>query len=248
MEESLKIILLAITGLVSGFINVNAGGGSVITLPALLFLGLDASVANGTNRIGILCQNMFALKSFQQHDVKYNHESYKLAALTLPGAILGSFLSIKIPNEWFERLLAIIMIGVVISMIIPQKKVHYQRTEPDPTHRIAGMIALFFIGFYGGFIQVGVGFLLMAVLFHVFKLNLVFVNMNKVFIIFIYTIPSLLVFAFTGNIHWLYGLILGSGNALGAWWGAKVQVKDGEKIIKKVLIVAILLMTIKLII
>jgi hypothetical protein len=247
MEETLKIILLAITGLAAGFINVNAGGGSTITLPALIFLGLDSTVANGTNRVGILFQNVFAVQSFRNQAVHHTRESLKLSAATLPGAILGAFFSIQISDVWFERLLAIIMVGIVITMLIPQKKVFYERTTPHPQHRFAGMVGLFFIGFYGGFIQVGVGFLLMAVLYHVLKLNLVYVNMHKVFIVAIYTIPAVIIFSLSGNIHWMYGLILGIGNAIGAWWGAKIQVKGGETLIKAILAVAILMMAIKLI-
>lgn len=247
MEETLKIVLLGITGLAAGFINVNAGGGSTITLPALIFLGLDSTMANGTNRVGILLQNIFAIKSFRNQAVHHTRESLMLSAATLPGAILGSLLSIQISDIWFERLLAIIMVGIVITMIIPQKKVSHHRTVIHPEHRITGMIVLFFVGFYGGFIQVGVGFLLMAVLYHVLKLSLVYVNMHKVFIVAIYTLPAIIIFALSGNINWMYGLILGIGNAAGAWWGAKLQVKGGETIIKAVLAVAILIMAIKLI-
>ncbi len=247
MDEILKLILLALTGLVAGFINVNAGGGSTLTLPALIFLGLESTVANGTNRVGIIIQNIFAVSSFRNQAVHRTRESLTLSLATLPGVIIGSLLSLQINDVWFQRILAAIMVGIVITMLLPGKKVTYENTEVCAKNRKMAMIALFFIGIYGGFIQVGVGFLLMAALYHILKLNLVYVNMHKVFIVLIYMIPSIFIFAYSGNVHWLYGLILGSGNAFGAWWGAKMQVKGGEKIIKAVLAVAILMMAIKLV-
>ena len=102
------------------------------------------------------------------------------------------------------------------------------------------------IGFYGGFIQVGVGFLLMASLQFLMKLDLVRVNMFKVFIVLIYTIPALLIFALTDNVNWLLGIFLAIGNILGGWWGAKMQVKKGEGLIKFVLMIAVFIMALKL--
>jgi len=105
---------------------------------------------------------------------------------------------------------------------------------------------MFAIGFYGGFIQVGVGFLFMASLYLLLKLDLVRVNMHKVFIILIYTIPALFIFFFTNNVDLKLGLALGAGNAVGAWWAAKISVKKGEGIIRMILIVAIFIMALKL--
>jgi uncharacterized membrane protein YfcA len=102
------------------------------------------------------------------------------------------------------------------------------------------------IGFYGGFMQVGVGFAFMVSLFHLLRLDLVRVNMHKVFIIFIYTIPAFLVFLITGNVEWKFGLTLAAGMAFGAWWAAKISVRKGEKIIRIVLVAAILWMALKL--
>jgi uncharacterized membrane protein YfcA len=102
------------------------------------------------------------------------------------------------------------------------------------------------IGFYGGFMQVGVGFAFMVSLFHLMRLDLIRVNMHKVFIIFIYTIPAFIVFLITGNVEWKFGLTLALGMAFGAWWAAKIAVKKGEKIIRIVLVVVILWMALKL--
>jgi hypothetical protein len=102
------------------------------------------------------------------------------------------------------------------------------------------------IGFYGGFIQAGVGFIIMAALLHLMNLDLVRVNMHKVFIVFVFTFPAILIFIFTDNVEWSYALVLSAGNALGGWWSAKVSVKKGERVIRVVLLIAMLIMALKL--
>jgi uncharacterized membrane protein YfcA len=239
------MILLFGVGAVSGFMNVVAGGGSTLTLPALIFLGLTSSAANGTNRIAILAQNISAIYSF--HLDKYSNYklSLKLSLFTLPGAIAGAVIAVNIDDDLFQTILGIIMIGVVISMLIPNPKANNLFTGSEKISWLVYVI-MGFIGFYIGFIQAGVGFIIMAVLFYLMKMNLITVNMHKVFIVFIAVIPSLIVFVITNNVNWLLGIILAAGNASGAWWAAKLSIKKGEKFIRIFLMVTILIMALKL--
>ena len=245
MDEALKLLLLCGVGIVSGIINVNAGGGSALTLPVLIFLGLDAALANGTNRIGILLGNIFAVASFRRQKVHDFAKSLKLGLFTLPGAVIGALVATRIDDVWFQRILGIIMLGVVATLFVPKPKADVVQ---GGTRR--GWIvypALVGIGFYGGFIQVGVGFLFMAALYHLSRLDLVRVNMHKVFIILVYTIPAFLVFLWTGNVIWRYGLVLAAGTSFGAWWGARIAVKGGERLIRFVLVGSLVIMAAKLI-
>lgn len=246
MDELLKLLLLFVVGSIAGFINVFAGGGSTITLPILIFLGLDPSLANGTNRIGILAQTLSAVVSFRQekyHDFKL---SLKLTAFTLPGAAAGALIATRISGDIFQKILAFVLIAVTISMFL--KKTNRGKPEGDRRAKSSWLIypVMLATGFYGGFMQVGVGFVFMASLYHLMKLDLIRVNMHKVFIIFVYTIPAFLVFLLTGNVEWSFGLILAVGMASGAWWAAKISVKKGEKIIRIALIPVILWMALKL--
>jgi len=245
MTDYIQLSILFVVGIAAGFINVNAGGGSTLTLPTLIFLGLDASVANGTNRIGILLQNISAVSSFRRERHSHFKLSFKLASMTLPGALIGAYFSINISNNAFEIILALIMICVIITMIIPRKKNDIlSNGEGEQSWKV--YLAMFGIGFYGGFIQVGVGFVLMAAMHYLMNLSLIHVNMHKVFIILFYTIPALAVFIFSDNVDWLLGLGLAAGTIVGAWWGAKFSVKGGEKYIKAILIMSILIMAAKL--
>lgn len=240
--EFFNYLLLFLAGLFSGAINVFAGGGSSLTLPVLIFLGLDGATANGTNRLAILVQSIAAVKSFKDENHFYLKDSLYLSFLTLPGAILGAVLSINISNDLFETILGIIMIWVVISMLLPKNFLTNNRIFGKPVV----YTSMFLIGFYGGFIQVGVGFLLMAFFNHILKLDLIKVNVYKVFIVLIYTIPAFLIFVVSGKVDIIMGVILSAGNAIGAWWSAKLSIKKGEGVIKTALIVSIIIMALKL--
>jgi uncharacterized membrane protein YfcA len=238
-----SVIILFFVGIIAGFLNVTAGGGSTLTLPTLIFLGLESSIANGTNRIAILIQNISAVYSFKKEKYQQLKTSFILSMFTLPGAIAGALLAVQLDDELFQKILGIVMIGIILSMFLPQKQ-----TDSTGNNKISlsTSVSMFGIGFYGGFIQVGVGFLIMASLKYLMKLNLVLVNMHKVFIVLIYTIPALIIFIVTDNVNWFLGLSLAAGNALGGWWGAKLSVKKGEGFIKAILIVAVFIMALKL--
>jgi hypothetical protein len=244
MPDILSLAILTAVGIIAGFLNVTAGGGSTLTLPTLIFLGLDSTVANGTNRVAILLQNISAVQSFKQEKLFDLKTSLMLSLFTFPGAVAGALIAIQLNDKIFQIILGVVMIGIIISMIIPKRKVNTSTAQPGEGW--VRYLSMLFIGFYGGFIQVGVGFLLMASLQWLMKLNLVMVNMYKVFIVLVYTIPALAIFIYSNNVHWLFGIFLAIGNALGGWWGAKIQVKKGDGVIKIILVVAMFIMALKL--
>ena len=244
MPEYLEILILFGVGLLAGAINVMAGGGSSLTLPALIFMGLDSAAANGTNRIGILLQGMFSTLSYRKEKLSEIEKSVKLSLLTLPGAVLGALLALKISNEWFDRILGIVMIGVIVSMLIPQSKLQISTSGERKSWLIYPV--MFAIGFYGGFIQVGVGFLIMAALYHLLRIDLIRVNMHKVFITMIYTVPTLLIFIWSGNVDWLLGLSLAAGTSIGGWWAVRFSIKGGERVIRYIMVLAIFIIALKL--
>lgn len=234
-------ILVFFSGLIAGMVNIMAGGGSVVTLGVLILLGMDASVANGTNRIGLMIESTSGVMAFRSEKYSEFRQSFYLAFFTLPGAILGSVYAINISNQLFQRILAVIMILILVSLFLP-RSAGVSRLSQDRRKRLLIYPAMVLIGFYGGFVQVGIGFILMAALRHILGLDLIRVNMHKTFVIFVYTIPILLIFGLTGNIDWFYAAWLAAGYALGAWWSAKLSIAKGEKVVKIVLGIAIVIM------
>lgn len=237
---------LAAVGFVSGFLNILAGGGSLLTLPLLIFLGLPAAVANGTNRIGVLCQNLVAIGAFRRHGVL----PMKLALLCTAPALVGSYLgarwAVEIDERLFQRLLAGIMVGVLVIILIdPAKRLRLQEQHFTPLRLAVLLTSFFFVGIYGGFVQAGVGFLILpALLVHGF--DLVRANAVKIFVVLLLTVPALAVFIWHDQIDWLLGLVLALGNASGGWLASRVAVTKGHDWLKRVVSVVVLLLALKL--
>lgn len=235
-----KLLAVFGAGFAAGFINVMSGGGSSITLPLLILFGVGSATANGTNRVAILIQNFSAVSSFKQEKVAFFGESLKLALLTLPGAIIGAFAAVRITNKIFNIILILVSIFIVISMMLPKKRNTNNSEKVKMTPSV--IIAMLLVGFYGGFIQVGVGFMIMFALESIAGLSLKITNVHKVFIVMVYTLPAMIIFALNGKIDIGYAIALSGGNAAGAWLSAKLAIRKGEKFIKYFLAVSVLIM------
>ncbi len=250
MLENLSLINLTAVlfiGASAGFINVLAGGGSFLTLPLLIFLGLPPNIANGTNRLAILMQNTFAVGSFINKKVYPGIFALKAALFAVPGGILGAWLATIVSNSQFRISLAVMMILMSLFTLLSSNK---QKQDPlDPAFYegswVGPGIGYFFVGIYGGYIQAGVGFLVLTVLMWQ-NINLVHGNAVKLTIIFFFTAIALVIFAVNGQVNWGMGLMLGIGNMGGAWLGTHVAIKKGHNFIKHVVTIAVIAFAIKL--
>lgn len=238
---------LVAVGIVSGFLNVMAGGGSLLTVPVLVFMGLPGPVANGTNRIAILAQNLTAIATFARRGFKDFRLSLSLAACALPGAVAGALIGTQLHGLWFNRALAIIMLAVMLVMHF-DKGPGKQTSDAPPSRQqlIRGHLLMIVAGFWGGFIQIGVGFILMPILNRVMGLDLVHTNMHKVFIIATYTVAALAVFASQIELLWAIGIALAVGNSIGGYLGAHFTVSKGEGLVRLVLNIVLVAFIIKL--
>ena len=241
--ELWQLFLLAGVGVLSGFLNVIAGGGSLLALPVLIFMGLPGNVANGTNRVAIVAQNASAFTSFFRKGYSELRTMLTLALCAVPGAAMGAYLGTQVSGELFNRILGGLMIVLLILM---SRKPAGAEAAEKPRRLVLGHILMVAVGFYGGFIQAGVGFFVMAVLYRVVGLDLVRVNAYKVFIIGIYTLLALAIFADRGLVLWLAGAALAVGTTIGGWLGAHYTIKRGERLIRVVLNAVLVVMAVRL--
>ncbi|HXI86818.1 MAG TPA: sulfite exporter TauE/SafE family protein [Parvularculaceae bacterium] len=242
-----QLALLAAAGFAAGWINVLAGGGSLFTVPVMVFLGLPGPVANGTNRIAIIAQNITAVTAFRRKGFADFRLSATLALAASIGAFAGAMVGVTLEGVWFDRTIAVIMIAVMIIMALGGKKKSPPReTGGDAKNILLGHLLFIGAGFYGGFIQIGVGFLMMPILYRVMGLDLVRVNMHKVFVALVFSCVSLAVFAWKVPIAWEAGAALAIGNAAGGWAGAHMTVAKGARLIKTVMFVMLAAMAAKL--
>jgi len=244
---ALNILAVLLIGAIAGFINILAGGGSFLTLPLLIFLGLPPNLANGTNRLAILMQNTFAVGRFMKKKVQPGAFALKAALFAVPGGIIGAWLATLVSNSQFKFSLALVMIVMSLFTLFTSNK--HSRDPIDPTAYVGAWlgpgIAYFFVGIYGGYIQAGVGFLVLSVLLWQ-NINLVHGNAIKLSIVFFFTLIALMIFAWNGQVNWGLGAILGIGNMLGAWLGTHVAIKKGHRFIKHVVTIAVIIFAIKL--
>lgn len=245
--EWYMILALVGTGIAAGFINTTAGGGSMITLPLLMFIGLPANVANGTNRIAILLQNVIGVSTFRKNKVLDLKSDYRLAIPAIIGSLVGASFAVEIDPLLLKKIIAGLMVALLIVVVLkPDAWVKEQAGKTSAKPTFLQYIIFFGIGFYGGFIQMGVGFILLAGLVLGCGHNLVRANAIKVFIVLFYTIFSIGIFVFHKQVDVVAGLILAAGNMLGAWLGANFTVKGGAKYVRYVLILAMFIVILNL--
>ncbi|MEM6538779.1 MAG: sulfite exporter TauE/SafE family protein [Pseudomonadota bacterium] len=242
-----ELFLLTLAGVAAGWVNVLAGGGSLLTVPIMLFAGLPGPVANGTNRIAIIAQNVVAVFSFFRRGFSDFRLSLSLAACACVGAFFGANVGVQIEGVWFNRLVAAIIVGVMIIMAFDGGSTAAEGTQDGkPKNLVLGHALFVGAGFWGGFIQIAVGFVMMPILHRVMGLDLVRTNMHKVFVALTFSFVALAVFASKVSIAWEAGAALAIGNAVGGWLGANAAVEKGAPFIRKVLFVALAAMAVKL--
>ena len=232
------LVALFLVGMLASFVNMLAGGGSVLVLGLMTIMGVDPAVANATNRVGVLISTASGAAAYRSGKYTNLKESLKLSLWTLPGSIAGAFFSVNISSRMLEQLMALVMLFILVTLFLPKRKEnedtwHYSRFLLYPS--------LIVIGFYGGFIQAGVGFLLAGSLCHFGNMDLMRMNMHRVFLVFLFTIPAILVFIWSGKINWIYAVVLSAGNGLASWMTIKLALKKGEKIVKFGLAIAIVI-------
>lgn len=240
-------LLLFLVGLVAGTLNVIAGGGSLLSLPVMIFLGLPPTVANGTNRVAILLQNVGASWSFHRRGLV----SKEWLLLTVPpavvGAVLGTVAAVQIGELEFQRTLAVILVVAAAWQIWNPIKLHADGNAdlPEGMRRWAFVTAFFLIGVYGGFIQAGIGFLLLAAT-SAAGFNLIRGNALKVVVVLGFTPLALVLFAWNGKVDWAMGFALAAGNFLGGLAGVHLQVLKGHTWVRGVVTLVIVIFAIRL--
>ena len=240
----LQLVLLLVAGVAAGFVNTLAGGGSVLTIPALILLGVPPSVANGTNRIAIGLQNAIASWRFHERGKLALREAMLLALPAGAGAIVGALIAVELPAKAFDIALGVVLILVMVTVLLPKRRKGVAAMRGMPVW--LRIVVFFAVGVYGGFIQAGVGLLLISALSLSVGDDLVAVNAIKVFIVMVLTALALVVFILYGTVIWVAGLILAVGTMTGAWIGVRFAVRRGVGVVRWVVVAVALASSLRL--
>ncbi|MCA9321535.1 MAG: sulfite exporter TauE/SafE family protein [Planctomycetes bacterium] len=244
--------LLIVAGLLAGIANVIAGGGSLLSVPLLVFLGIPATVANATSRPAIIAQNLVALWNFRRaglyEDRVFRSSVILLTLCTLPGAALGAwFAATKISDTTFERILAVLLLVIAVAT-------WFRRRRQDESAALSErrplflLVAFIGIGFYGGFVQAGVGFIFMAVLLHGSSWTMTHINAAKVAIVLVYSLVALAVFGGQGQINWPAASWLIVGQSVGGFVGSQVSMRARPRTLMAIYVFLLVLFALKLLI
>lgn len=258
--STVELALLALVGLVAGWINTIAGAGSLLLLPALIFTGLDASAANATNRLGILAQTLAAVLGYRRAGLSIGRAELALTAAAMVGGAIGSFIATLLAPSEMQIAIVIAMGVMLVLSLVPRKKTAPtaevegepakeppRRDElPAPT---PGMIAAFLvIGIYGGFLQAGVGIVVLLYLSVFHGATLVASNVVKSTITLALTVIAIAMFAARGETMDLArGGVLAVSSAAGGLLGARATVALGDRFVRVVVVVAVLASMVKLV-
>lgn len=236
-----EIVALITAGLMCGFINTLAGGGSIISLSLLLILGMPATLANGTNRIAVAMQTLVATGSFRYQRVLDWRKGVALSIPAVIGSIIGAKIAVEIDEAIFERAIGVIMIMMLYFILYkPQRWLVGKKELVEKPVTFVQIIIFFFIGIYTGFIHIGVGYFLLAAIVLGAGYDLVKANAIKVLIVLISAPFTLFVFIYYGQVDYLYGFVLGIGNVVGAFVASRLAVTKGVVFVKWVIIIMIL--------
>lgn len=222
MIEWYYYVVAIMGGALAGAINTLAGNGSAITLSILTeLMGLPGNVANGTNRIGVLSQSSAGSYAFYKHGKLDLENSRWNIGLTVLGAVVGVLVAVRVSNEQFLFVFRYLMLGMLFVMLVKPKRWLKEQSDPTPVVWYISVPLYVILGFYGGFIQMGMGVFYLAAMVLVAKYSMVEGNALKSFVVALYTLIVLAIFQYRGLVRWDLGLILAVGQTFGGWYTAK---------------------------
>lgn len=243
--EAIELGALFVVGIAAGIVNTLAGGGSFLALSAFVWAGLPPHVANATNRVGVLAQSTIAFVTLRAAPPE---EPASTEAIGWPAfgvvagfAILGSVTAVAVDPQSFERILAPLLIAMVaLSLVRPAAWTN--PGEPSPWRWPALMVA----GFYGGFLQAGVGLLLLPTFVVLGGLEATAANRRKVAFVGGLTIPALLVYLSQGLVQWREAIAMGLGAAIGGFLGARWTLVGGARLVRVAVAVVVAITALRL--
>jgi hypothetical protein len=235
--------VLISVGFTSGVVNAFAGGGSLLTLPVLLWMGLPAPVANASNRISLVMQYFAATTAFQRGGRLPWRPTLLIFVPALPGAILGADIAAEIDEVLFRRILMVVLICALWGLL------RRRSTDAGPTaprHPVLVALGCFAIGFYAGFLQAGLGLLLLTMLHTLGGFDLVRSNAIKAAFVFLLQVVALGIFGAHGQVDWGVGAALAIGSTVGAWAGAHWQMRRDHEWVRRAVVVILVLFAVRL--
>ncbi len=229
---------IVLAGVAAGFMNTVAGGGSLLTLPALMLAGLPADLANGTNRLCIVTQSVSGVAGLSSKGKLERRSVLPVLAPTITGSLVGAVVASQVPETVLRPVLLVVLVSMATLLAFRPRLVTGEEggTPLALSERPAGALGLFAAGLYGGFIQAGVGFVLLAVIGGMLRYDLVGANALKLVCTSVFGAVALSVFVAAGQVVWMPALLLAVATVVGSQLGVRFAVSVRQDVLRRVLL------------
>ncbi len=235
-------VIILVAGVMQGFINTMAGSGTAVMYSILSLFGMSVTMINGTVRPGILLQTGTSSLKYYLNNKLVVRKGLLLGIPMIVGSIVGAEMAVNINKDVFEKIVAIVLLLMLVFMFYnPKKWLEGQSSDKQNRTGVLQIILFLGIGFYGGFIHIGVGIFLLSALVLNAGFDLVQANALKVFLVFLYAPFVLTIFLINGQVDLFVALFAAIGNTIGGLIGANMVIKKGSGFVHVFLIIIILL-------
>lgn len=245
MNMEFWVIALSFIGaFLAGVINTLAGNGSVITLSLMTeVIGLPPNVANGTNRLGLISQSVTGAWAFHRGGKLDINAGMPYMVATVLGAIPGIWIATTVSNDQFKMVFTCLMVLMLIVILVKPDRWVREAVEHRKVNMWYVMPLFVGLGFYGGFIQMGMGIFYLAAMVLISGFDIIRANAIKVTAVAVLTLLAILAFHWRGMIDWKIGMVFAVGQAIGGYWTAKTASKyPGSRVwAYRILVVVVIL-------
>jgi len=241
--------VVIVAGIAAGFINTVAGGGSLLTLPALMLLGLPAGVANGTNRLAVVAQSVSGVLLYRKAGKLSSEALAPVVIPTVLGAGCGAFAASRAPDWLLEPVLLSTMVVMALVMLVKPTLVAPDEELGALTwrERPVALFGMFGAGLYGGFVQAGVGFVLLGVLGGLLRYDLVRANALKLVCTGVFGIVALSIFAAAAQVEWIPAATLAAATIVGSQLGVRFAVKASPRVLRVIVLATVVVSVIAIV-
>lgn len=240
------LLALSIVSFIAGFIDAIAGGGGLITVPALLMAGVPPHLVLGTNKLAATFGSAVASFTYYRRKLFTPKLWWPNLIATAIGAVIGVIVAQKLSANFLEKFLPVIVFICGIYFLFsktPNKKMMEGAIIQKPRQCLQGSL----LGFYDGMAGPGTGAFWMISTLLMYPVDLLCASGVARTMNFISNIVALLVFILYGHVYWLLGVCMGFSLMIGAYLGANSAIKGGSKLIRPIFICVVMIITIRLV-
>ena len=248
----LDTLVIAIAAVIAGMINSIAGGGTLVSFPALLWIGRDPIIANATNSVALWPGSLAGAIGFRHELLTVRRWLLLLTIPSLLGAILGAMLLLKTPSATFDRLVPLLILAATLLFaaqeVITRRLGTIARAHEKPTVRWVVFVFTFqfLVGIYGGYFGAAMGILMLAALGLIGLTDLHQMNGLKNVLAVCINGVAAIYFALAGAVAWKDGIIMAVGAIVGGYFGARMAKRFGRTFVRRTVVVIGLTMSVAL--